>query len=141
MASQKMNEYFIKKVLFFKIVKWKSQKVKIFYKFAPGRQRPHLRWHRVCQGRTHSSSRPNTIILVLYIHLSKLLMESFDAFWYILILMICIIIRNYLSCRPHPACYQPEAGLAVPPTEAIHLKNLCLKMETHTFNCNGTSTN
>ena len=41
--------------------------------------------------------------------------------------MICIIIRNYLSCRPHPACYQPEAGLAVPPTEAIHLKTCVLK--------------
>ena len=42
--------------------------------------------------------------------------------------MICIIIHNDLSCQPHPACYQPVAGLAVPPTEAIHLKTYVLKL-------------
>ena len=46
--------------------------------------------------------------------------------------MICIIICNDLSWRPHPACCQPEAGLAVPPTEAIHLKTFVIEW-SHTL--------
>ena len=104
---------------------------------APGIQPPHLRWHRVCQGTTHSFLRPET-------HDFCISFGSNTCWQTICLMMICYIICIGLLVLKWPtwSCMlSTRRGPGSSSNWSSSPENKCLKMRTYAFNCFDTSRN
>ena len=103
------------------------------YMCSPGRQPPHLRWHRVCQETTHSFLRPETHFCCISIFWFKYMLTD--------IMSDDDLLHNWhWSEWPTWSCMlSTRRGPGSSSNWSSSPANKCLKMRTHTFNCFDTS--